>query len=150
DAIVRRSGKSEKRVIALLMVVVAGLGSVMSSTGAVAIFIPAVLRVARQAGIPPGRLMMPLSVGALISGMMTLIGTPPNLVVHGRVVCSGYEVVGFLSFTVFGVPVLAASIAVMVLVRLSLAAEEPAPRRRRGGPQMSRWVEEYVLVGREV
>ena len=150
DAIVRHSGESEKRVIALLMVVVAGLGSVMSSTGAVAIFIPAVLRVARQAGIPPGRLMMPLSVGALISGMMTLIGTPPNLVVHGELVRSGYEGFGFFSFTVFGVPVLAASIAYMVLVRRRLAADEPAPRRRRGGPRVSRWVEEYGLVGREV
>lgn len=151
DFMVRRAGKNEVRLIALLMVVVATIGSVMSSTGAVAIFIPAVLRMARQAGVAPGRLMMPLSVGALISGMMTLIATPPNLVVHGQLLRAGYEGFEFFSFAVFGVPILAVSIAYMVLSRRWLAGDEPVvDDTRTGRPRVAEWVEEYGLLGREV
>ena len=81
DWLVARAGSSETRLLVLLMAVVAGLGSVMSSTGVVAIFIPIVLRIAQNTGTAPSRLMMPLSVAALISGMMTLVATAPNLVV---------------------------------------------------------------------
>ena len=78
------------RLIVLLMIVVAGIGSFMSSTGVVAIFIPIVLRIARNARIPASRLMMPLSVAALLSGMMTLVATAPNLVVHAELERHGY------------------------------------------------------------
>src|SRR5690606_177152 len=82
---------SEARLVALLMVVVTGIGSFMSSTGVVAIFIPVVLRIARNARIALGRLMMPLSVAALTSGMMTLIATAPNLIVNGEMTRRGLE-----------------------------------------------------------
>lgn len=151
DVLVRRAGKSETRLIVLLMVVVAGIGSVMSSTGAVAIFIPAVLRIARQADIAPGRLMMPLSVGALISGMMTLIATPPNLVVQSQLLRAGYEGFGFFSFTVFGVPILAVSVAYMVMTRRWLSNKEPAGAAGKSKrPHVAQWVEEYGLLSREV
>src|SRR5690606_30967868 len=77
DLLMRSAGASEARLIVLLMVLVAGIGAFMSSTGVVAIFIPIVLRIAAHSGIPAGRLMMPLSVAALISGMMTLVATAP-------------------------------------------------------------------------
>lgn len=151
DVLVRRAGRSETRLIVLLMIVVAGIGSVMSSTGAVAIFIPAVLRIARQADIAPGRLMMPLSVAALISGMMTLIATPPNLVVHSHLLRAGYDGFGFFSFTVFGVPVLAVAVSYMVMARRWLSGGEPARAAvTLDRPRVAQWVEEYGLVGREV
>ena len=64
----------------LLMLAVSLLGAVMSSTGVVAIFIPVVLLVAERQKFSPGRLMMPLSFAGLIGGMLTLVGTAPNLV----------------------------------------------------------------------
>ena len=91
DWLVSKAGRSEARLIVLLMIVVAGIGSFMSSTGVVAIFIPIVLRIARNARIPASRLMMPLSVAALLSGMMTLVATAPNLVVHAELERHGYE-----------------------------------------------------------
>lgn len=151
DAMVRRAGRSEKRLIVLLMLVVAVLGMVMSSTGVVAIFIPAVLRMARQASVPPGRLMMPLSIAALISGMLTLIATPPNLIVHGQLLRAGYDGFGFFSFASFGVPILAVGVAYMVAVRKGLAKDEAGRDEGDGGkPRVAEWVEEYGLLGREV
>ncbi|UMX70054.1 anion permease [Klebsiella pneumoniae] len=59
-------------------------GRAMSSTGVVAIFIPVVLSVSARMNTSPSRLMMPLSFAGLISGMMTLVATPPNLVVNSE------------------------------------------------------------------
>ena len=84
DWLIAKAGRSEVRLIALLMVVVCGLGATMSSTAVTAIFIPVALRIAQSTGIGPGRLMMPLSMAALISGMTTLVATAPNLVVNSE------------------------------------------------------------------
>ncbi|MCC5827668.1 SLC13 family permease, partial [Alkalimonas sp.] len=73
DWLVRVSGNSEIRLLILLMLSVAALGSIMSSTGVVAIFIPVVLSICARLNIAPGRLMMPLAFAALISGMQTLV-----------------------------------------------------------------------------
>lgn len=71
------------------MLTVAGLGAFMSSTGVVAIFIPVVLSVSMRMNTSPSRLMMPLSFAGLISGMMTLVATPPNLVVNSELYAKG-------------------------------------------------------------
>lgn len=147
DFLVRRANGSERRLIALLMTVVGGVGSVMSSTGVVALFIPTVLRIARRAKISPSRLLMPLSVAALVSGMMTLIATPPNLIVHGELVRSGYEGFHFFSFTVFGMPILLVAIGYMLVARRWLEPSA-APEETRSRPSLAQWIEEYGLAGR--
>ena len=69
DWLIAKAGKNEVRLTVLLMVVVCALGATMSSTAVTAIFIPVALRIAQSTGVGPGRLMMPLSFAALISGM---------------------------------------------------------------------------------
>ncbi|MCF1504716.1 SLC13 family permease [Afifella sp. H1R] len=148
ERIVARAGGNEARLIVLLMVTVALVGSVMSSTGVVALFIPVVLRVARSADLAPGRLMMPLSVAGLISGMMTLVATPPNLIVHSELLRQGFEGFGFFAITPFGVPLLVLAIVYMLFARRLL----PGKPKKAGGavrPHLSDWVEEYGLAGRE-
>lgn len=149
DWLIARAGRSETRLLVLLMLIVAGIGSMMSSTGVVAIFIPVVLRITRSAGIAPGRLMMPLSVAALISGMMTLVATAPNLVVNSELVRRGHEGFHFFSITPFGLPLLALAIVYMLFARRWLAGAEsghPAGGRR---PRLADWIEEYGLARRE-
>lgn len=147
DWLVRRAGGSEARLIVLLMLVVAGIGSFMSSTGVVAIFIPIVLRIARQAHIPAGRLMMPLSIAALISGMMTLVATAPNLVVQGALQRQGLEGFGFFAFSPFGLPLLGMAILYVLLVRRFMGGAEAAPISTQ--PALRDFVESYGLRGRE-
>jgi di/tricarboxylate transporter len=149
DWLLRKAGSNETRLIPLLMACVAGLGSVMSSTGVVAIFIPIALRIAQSAKIAPSRLMMPLSMAALISGMMTLVATAPNLVVDGELQRSGYDGFAFFAFTPFGLPILVLAIGYMLFARRWLAAG--------GGveigaalPTVRNWIERYGLVGREL
>jgi di/tricarboxylate transporter len=100
------AGTNETRLMVLLMLVVAVLSAFMSSTGAVAIFIPIALSLAAKAGLSPSRLLMPMAIAALIGGMLTLIGTPPNLVVSTQLERAGLEPFGFFSFTPIGLLIL--------------------------------------------
>ena len=147
DWLTARAGASEAKLIFFLMVIVAGVGSFMSSTGVVAIFIPIVLRIARKARIPAGRLMMPLSMAALISGMMTLVATAPNLVIHAELIRQGHEGFGFFAFTPFGVPILVLAVLYMLTTRHFLApGSAPALPER---PALAGWIADYGLAGRE-
>ncbi len=115
--IIRTGGRSETRLIVLLMLASAALSSVMSSTAVVAIFIPVVFKVAVTTGINASRLLMPMSFAAMISGMLTLIATPPNLVVSAELESiQGYEALGFFSFLPIGLIVLAVGIVYVLLV----------------------------------
>lgn len=122
--LVRAAGSSETRMLILLMLTVACLGAFMSSTGVVAIFIPVVLSVSSRMKIPPSKLMMPLSFAGLISGMMTLVATPPNLVINSELLREGLPGFHFFSVTPLGLVVLAAGIGYMLLARLAFAGPE--------------------------
>jgi di/tricarboxylate transporter len=72
DYLIARGGSNERRLVMLIMAIVGVMGSVMSSTAVVAIFIPIVIRIARQSGVSRARMLMPVSMAALTSGMLTL------------------------------------------------------------------------------
>jgi di/tricarboxylate transporter len=148
DWLVGRAGNSEVRLLVLLMLAVAGLGSVMSSTGVVAIFIPVALGIAARIGVAPGRLMMPLAFAGLISGMLTLVGTPPNMVINSELARAGHAGFAFFDFTPMGLVILVLGVGYMVAVRRRLAAtvapDGQAPTRRR----LLDLAADYALLGR--
>jgi di/tricarboxylate transporter len=149
DWLTTTAGKSETRLLVLLMIAVGLLGSVMSSTGVIAIFIPVALRIAQSTGMAASRLMMPMSVAALISGMMTLVGTAPNLVVNSELTRQGAEGFHFFSFTPFGVPILMLGILYMLFARRWLSSKTAGETKSKGRPSLRDWVEEYKLANRE-
>jgi di/tricarboxylate transporter len=126
--ILQRGGGSETRLLVLIMLAAGILSSVMSSTAVVAIFIPIVLKIATKTGLNPSRILMPMSYAALISGMLTLIATPPNLVVSGELENAGFEPLGFFSFFPIGVVVLFMGIGYFLLYgrRLLATREDPS------------------------
>ncbi|WP_312233063.1 SLC13 family permease [Stutzerimonas nitrititolerans] len=123
DWLMRSAGSSETRLLILLMLAVAGLGSVMSSTGVVAIFIPVVLSIAARMKVSPRRLMMPLAFAGLISGMLTLVATPPNMVVHSELRRAGLDGFAFFSFAPIGLAILVLGIGYMLLARRWLGGD---------------------------
>ena len=143
-----KAGSSETRLLVLLMLAVAGLGAVMSSTAVVAIFIPVIVRISQNTGVAPSRLMMPMSSAALISGMLTLVATAPNLVVNAELVRQGKEGFQFFSFTPFGLPVLVLGILYMLFARRWLATTTGAAAARRR-PSLRDWIDQYQLADRE-
>jgi len=123
---------NESYLILLLMPAVAFLSAFMSSTGVVAIFIPVVMSLAREAGLSPRRLLLPLAFASLIGGMLTLIGTPPNIAASRALVDAGLSGFSFFDFTPVGLAILVAGVLYMLsLGRRLLPAEmsvEPASR----------------------
>ncbi len=149
DWLMRTAGTSETRLIALLMTVVATLGAFMSSTGVVAILIPVALRIAQTTGAAPRQLMMPISMAALISGMLSLVATAPNLVVNSELVRSGSEGFSFFTFTPFGVLVLILGIVYMLFARRWLASDTPGDASGAPSVKLLDWIERYKLADRE-
>ena len=149
ERLIKRAGNSEPRLIILLMVSVTGLGSIMSSTGVVAIFIPVVLSMASRLNIHPSRLMMPLSFAGLISGMQTLVATPPNMVIHSELVRHGHAGFSFLAFTPIGLVVLVLGVGYMLLARKWLGNDAACNEPRESRHRIQDLVQEYRLGGRE-
>jgi len=145
--LVKVAGNSEIKMLVFLMLTVAGLGAFMSSTGVVAIFIPVVLSVCMRMNTSPSRLMMPLSFAGLISGMMTLVATPPNLVINSELLREGLQGFSFFSVTPIGLVVLLLGIAYMLLVRFMLPGvdENQKHDKRRTFRDL---IKEYRLNGR--
>jgi di/tricarboxylate transporter len=145
----RLAGESEARLLAVVMVMVAFLSAFMSSTGTVAVMLPVVVGLAWERGIPPSRLLIPLAVASLLGGMLTLIGTPPNIVVSNHLASMGREPFHFFTFTPVGLVMVTVGIAFMVLVGRRLLPERPPPGGDPGPPVTSvgALTEAYGLAG---
>ena len=122
------AGNSETRLLVLLMLVVAGLSAFMSNTGAVAVFIPVALNLSTKANVPANRLLMPMAFAGSLGGMLTLIGTPPNLVVSNLLSREGMTPFNFFSFTPVGLLILVATIVFIVLIGRLLLPKDGGPK----------------------
>lgn len=127
--IVALAGESEVRLIAVLMIGVALLSAVMNNVAATAVLLPVVVGIARQTDIPPSRLLMPLAFGAVMGGTLTLIGTPPNIIVSEVLSTRGLAPLGFFEMTVIGVPFVLAGTAFMATIGRRLLPDRP-PREK--------------------
>ena len=147
--LVDMAGSSETKMLVLLMLTVAGLGAFMSSTGVVAIFIPVVLSVSMRMKTSPSRLMMPLSFAGLISGMMTLVATPPNLVVNSELLREGLQGFQFFSVTPIGLVILLLGIGYMLIARFALSGHNKDDSKQNWRRRTFRdLIKDYRLTGR--
>jgi len=121
EAVLEAGHGNEARLIVLIMMLAGGIGAFMSSSAVVAMFIPVVLTIANKTGLNRKRMLMPLSIAALTSGMMTLIASSPNMIIENILRARGVAPLGFFSWTPFGVAVLTAGIAFVLLGRRLLS-----------------------------
>ncbi|MDF9829072.1 SLC13 family permease [Parabacteroides sp. PF5-6] len=123
--ILQLAGKSEMKLFVLVMLVTAFIGAFVSNTGTVALMLPIVVSMAVSADISPSRFLMPMAFASSMGGMMTLIGTPPNLVINDALIHGGYEGLNFFSFTPVGIVCLAVGLLVLIpLSKLFLTKKE--------------------------
>ena len=148
DLVLALGGTSEVRVLIILMAAAGLLGAFMSSAATAAIFIPIVLAVAEKAEINHKRLLIPLAVAALISGMMTLVATPPNIAVNSVLRERDLEPLSFFSFTPFGLLCLVLAIAFMVLGGRHLLAPPKRKERHRRERSIADLITHYHLEQR--
>ena len=108
------AGNNEIGLFLLLMVVTAVIGAFVSNTGTVALMMPIVVSLAQKAKIRASRLLMPLAFASSMGGMLTLIGTPPNLVIQEALTESGHQPLGFFSFLPVGLVCIVVGIVVLL------------------------------------
>jgi di/tricarboxylate transporter len=114
--LVAASGASRTRLGVLLLVLVALLSAVISVNGAVAALVPMTVVVALRIGRSPSRLLMPLAFAAHAGSLLALTGTPVNVLVSDAAAESGGGRFGFLEFALAGLPLVAGTIAIAVLL----------------------------------
>ena len=140
--IMKLAGDSELRLFLLVMAVTSAIGAFVSNTGTVALMLPIVVSLAAKAKVEAGRLLMPLAFASSMGGMLTLIGTPPNLVIQDALTAEGYEPLSFFSFTPVGLVCIA--VGVVVLLPLSRMFLGKKGRADEGGRMKAKSLEQLV------
>ncbi len=140
------AGNSEIRLFLLVMIVTSAIGMFVSNTGTVALMLPIVVSMAAAAGTSPRRLLMPLAFASSMGGMMTLIGTPPNLIVSDTLESAGYEPLAFFSFLPVGLVTLVVGILYLLPVTKMLAPKDKAKDKKKTGKSFDELVNEYGVT----
>ena len=141
------AGQSELRLFLLVMLVTGAIGSVVSNTGTVAVMMPIVVSMAASAGTSPRRLLMPLAFASSMGGMMTLIGTPPNLIVSDTLQNAGYQPLSFFSFLPVGLITLTVGIlGLLPLTKIFLSPKDGGRKKKKSGKSLDDLVGEYGLT----
>ena len=126
-AVVKKAGTKEVPLMGAIMLVTIILSSVSSNTGTVACLMPVVIGIANAANIPASKELMPLAVAANVGGTITMIGTPPNVIVTGALSAAGLPSFGFFEFALIGVP-----LSVIVLVYMLTIGRKTIPAKSAG------------------
>ena len=140
------AGNSELRLFLLVMIVTSAIGMFVSNTGTVALMLPIVVSMAAAAGTSSRRLLMPLAFASSMGGMMTLIGTPPNLIVSDTLASAGFEPLGFFSFLPVGLVTLVVGILYLLPATRMLAPKEKTNEGKKGGKSLKELVKEYGVT----
>lgn len=148
--ITRVGGGNEIRLLLILLPIVAFLSAFMSSTGTVALLIPVVLTMARKAQLNPSKLLMPLAFSASIGGLLTLIGTPPNIVVSQALGKAGFDNFKFFDFTGLGLIMLAIGVVYLLTLGRWLLPLPTVEAPRKKLLSLARLTERYRHPNREL
>jgi di/tricarboxylate transporter len=114
--IAKVAGHSEPRLIAVIMLTCGTMSAFMNNIGAVAVLLPAVMGIARQARIPVSRLLIPLAFSSLMGGNMTLIGTPPNVLAASMLAERGLPSFSFFDYTPTGIIIFLVGVVYFVVL----------------------------------
>ena len=145
--IMKMAGNSQLRIFLMVICVTAAIGAFVSNTGTVALMLPIVVSLATKAKTDSRPLLMPLAFASSLGGMLTLIGTPPNLVIQEVLTDAGYRPLSFFSF--FPVGLICIAVGTLVLLPLSaiLKSKEESSdtKNRKGHKTLQQLVREYHL-----
>ena len=139
------AGGNETRAFLLVMLTTSAIGAFVSNTGTVALMMPIIVSMAAQGGFSSSRLLMPLAFAGSLGGMLTLIGTPPNLVVSEELERHGFEGLSFFSFLPVGLIVITIGVLFLLPMSKTLIKKQKGHSRRGDGKSLDDLVEEYQL-----
>ncbi|MDY0291975.1 MAG: SLC13 family permease [Desulfuromonadaceae bacterium] len=113
-----------------LCMLAALLSAFMNNVGALALLMPVAIRIAEKKKLPPGKVLMPLSFASILGGTMTLIGTPPNLIVAGFRADAGFGSYAMFDFLPVGAALTVGGVAFIGFIGWHLV---PKRKQQEGG-----------------
>ena len=116
QGLVKRAGSSSRRLLVLVMLLVAAMTALISVNGAVAALVPMVVVLAIRIKQPPSQMLMPLAFGAHAGSLLVLTGTPVNVLISELSVDAGQRPIAFFEFGLVGVPLVVGTILITVLL----------------------------------
>lgn len=137
---------NEAVAFVLVMLVTSFIGAFVSNTGTVALMMPIVMSMASASGIRSSRLLMPLAFAGSLGGMLTLIGTPPNLVIDEALTEAGYQPLSFFAFFPVGLIVIAIGIIVLMPLSRLFLTKASGKNKKRKKKSLDDLVSEYNLL----
>lgn len=130
----------------LVMLVTSFIGAFVSNTGTVALMMPIIMSIAAGSGMQSSRFLMPLAFAGSLGGMLTLIGTPPNLVIDEVLTEGGYQPLAFFSFFPVGIIVIAIGIIVLMPLSKIFLSKKQSCKKKKQGKSLDDLVDEYQLL----
>ena len=128
--VMRLGGHREMPMILVIMITGAVLSAFMNNIGVAALMLPVVVGIAQRTRIPASRLLMPLAYSTLLGGLMTLIGTPPNLLISEALAQSGRAPFELFDFTPLGGAVMVVGVIFVAVIGRFLLPKHPVKRDR--------------------
>ena len=129
EKILEVAGSNKVRLLVVLMIGTALLSAFISNTGTVATLLPAVVSAAWRIGSVPSKFLIPLAFSANTGGLLTLTGTPPNIVVSEILVTAGFEPFSFFEYALIGLPLLVGAVLYMAFIGRRLLPRRKADER---------------------
>lgn len=130
----------------LVMLVTSFIGAFVSNTGTVALMMPIIMSLAAGSGMQSSRFLMPLAFAGSLGGMLTLIGTPPNLVIDEVLTETGFKPLAFFSFFPVGIIVIAIGIIVLMPLSKIFLSQKQNGKKKKNGKSLDDLVDEYQLL----
>ena len=130
----------------LVMMVTSFIGAFVSNTGTVALMMPIIMSLAAGSGMQSSRFLMPLAFAGSLGGMLTLIGTPPNLVIDEVLTEAGFKPLAFFSFFPVGIIVIAIGIIVLMPLSKIFLSQKQNGKKKKNGKSLDDLVDEYQLL----
>ncbi|MGI6370161.1 MAG: SLC13 family permease [Ignavibacteria bacterium] len=131
NRLLKLAGDSNYKLFILVILVTALIGTFLSNTGTVAMLMPIVVSMAAKSKANVSRLLMPMAYASSIGGMMTLIGTPPTLIMHNTLIEAGYE--GLQFFTTLPVGLILLFFGILLLWPLTKMLDKKGKRDQADG-----------------
>ena len=130
----------------LVMLVTSFIGAFVSNTGTVALMMPIIMSIAAGSGMQSSRFLMPLAFAGSLGGMLTLIGTPPNLVIDEVLTEAGFKPLAFFSFFPVGIIVIAIGIIVLMPLSKIFLSQKQNGKKKSNRKSLDDLVDEYQLL----
>jgi len=144
--ILRLAGNSQTRLFVIIILGTSLIGGFISNTGTIAIMLPIVVSMAAASGSSSSRLLMPLAFAGSLGGMLTLIGTPPNLIIHETLVKAGYKGLSFFTFLPVGVICIALGVILLLPLSKLLIKKDEKSEDQKHGKSLSDLTSEYQIA----